>query len=340
LVYRPQLLFGVLGAFSVASIQQRGTWKALREPRVMVFVAVSVLPAVLYYGHGVVVARHFGWKFAESFRPYLFLHAEFWRGWRDLALAAVGYTMLVGSLLGAALLRAGLARAIIVGLVAGYFAFGLCFNMHIHTHGYYHAQLIPIVAIAAAPLFVAIVERLSLVVLGWHWWLPAASVLVLGAYAGAHEVRDRLSSPTLYESPTIARQIGDVVHHSSRVVFLSRYYGQPLEYHGELAGAYWPRRITYYLERQATDEELSIEERLRRLRFVPEYFVITAFDEYRKNHADLRQYLLSHCVPVAQAPEYLIYGECTSTRSALATPGVANEARQTRGRSSKPLEVR
>ena len=66
----------------------------------------------------------------------------------------------------------------------------------------------------------------------------------------------------------------------------------------------------------------SVEERLRSLGsglaraeagFVPDYFVITDFDEFERHHSDLREYLTSNCQTVAEADRYLIYGSCLNT---------------------------
>ena len=39
------------------------------------------------------------------------------------------------------------------GLWGGYFLFGLVFTYHIHTHGYYSLQFVPIVALSLGPLW-------------------------------------------------------------------------------------------------------------------------------------------------------------------------------------------
>ena len=122
------------------------------------------------------------------------------------------------------------------------------------------------------------------------------------------DIRTRVGAQ-VFESAEVAQEIGRIVNHSDRVVFLARYYGQPLQYNGELTGAYWPRPVTYYLVRR-DEPELTVDQRLDALGFVPEYFVITDFGEYEKHHNDLKQYLVDQCIAVAGNDRYLIYGNC------------------------------
>jgi hypothetical protein len=86
------------------------------------------------------------------------------------------------------------------------------------------------------------------------------------------------------------------VQHSDRVVFVARNYGLPLQYNAELTGHHWPRSIEYWLYAGKGNGSCRLRSRYAALGFTPEYFVITHFDEYRKNHVDLQGYLESHFV--------------------------------------------
>lgn len=308
LVYRPLVLPALAGAFLVPQMQRHGFWKAPFSRESIVYGLVGLLPAVLYYGYATFIASYFGWKLTSSFRFHLWGHHEYWQGWWELALIAVGLPFLIAAAVGFMLLREGLPRAILIGLSVGYLVFGLMFTMHIHTHDYYHAQLIPLVAIAASPL-AAWMARAAL--RSSSLWPKLAAIVVAGVVtlSWARQVNAGLHRAG-FEPPETAQEIGRLVGHSDRVVFLSRYYGLALQYLGEFTGAYWPRPITYWLYRTEGESELSIAERLDALGFEPEYFVITFFREYEKNHADLAVYLESHCTLTAKSDAYLIYERC------------------------------
>jgi hypothetical protein len=308
LLYRPLVMFPLLGAFTALALH-KGGWKRLVDRRFPIFPAISLLPAILYYGYGTFVAGFLRSQVEMSFRPYLLARHEFWMGWLTCIGWAVGYAAPIGALLGVPMLRKGWPRSLVVGLGIGYVMFGLVFTMHIHTHVYYQAVLISIIAISLGPLVTLIANRFRRASDRWYWWLAVAGAVVLAASSTFLAVRRQLGSQ-VFESVETAREIGEIVHHSSRVVFLARYYGMPLQCNGELTGAYWPRRITYYLYRRG-EPELSIKQRLDALGFWPEYFVITDFDEFESNHPDLKAYLADSCVLVAKNDRYLIYNACT-----------------------------
>ncbi len=308
-LHRPLVLFPLLGAFTAMTLSEGFDWKRVIDGRLPAFAAISLVPAVLYYGYGVLGAGVLRPQVQMSFRPYLLSEREYWMGWLYLANHAVGSWPIIGAVIGLPMLRKGLPRALLAGLGAGYVAFGLVFTQHIHTHDYYQAMLIPIVAIALGPLVVLVAGRLRQAPGRWTKRLVVAGALGLALAFSFLEVRAQVGSQ-VFESAETAREIGGIVNHSNRVVYLARYYGQPLQYNGELTGAYWPRSITYYLNRR-DEPELSIQQRLDALGFVPEYFVITDFSEYTKNHGDLQEYLTEYCALVADNARYLIYKDCT-----------------------------
>ena len=308
LIYRPLVLFALVGAFLVPRWSQRG-WRSLVERETWIYGLVATAPMVAYYGYATFVARFFGWKLTSSFRFDLWAHREYWLGWLDLAFYAVGLLGVVTAAIGVPWLRRGLPRSIVAGLALGYVVFGLLFTMHVHTHGYYHAQLIPIVALASAPLAAALVERVLQDSDSPLWWVPAAVVGLVLATVGARELGARIRLAK-FESERAAAEIGRIVGHSRRVVWVSRYYGIPLQYNALIAGSFWPRPVTYWLYRTAGERELSIRERIDGLGFVPEFFVITFFSEYETHHADLARYLAERCTLKSESSEYLVYERC------------------------------
>jgi hypothetical protein len=313
LVYRPLVMPAVVLAFVLPVIHAEGWKRGLFSRSSVIFGLVATVPAFAYYGYGAFIARYFQWKLTSSFMFSLYGHREFWQEWFLIALSELDVTFLALATLGVVLLARGLARTIVVALGLGYLVFGLAFTYHIHTHGYYQAQAMPAVALAASPLILMLVRRAFADESRWLRILPA---LVVAMLAGSWwmEVRSRINR-TSVESPAVATEIGNLVRHSNRVVFLSRYYGLSLQYLGEFAGQYWPRASTYWLYRPAGEQPRSLRDRMMALPFEPEYFVITHFPEYAANHADLRQYLESHCVPVAMTDQYHIFGSCRTPGS-------------------------
>jgi hypothetical protein len=306
-VNRPLVLFTLLAAFVALGISQRGIRKSLFHPQAVSFFVIGLLPTALYYGYGVFIANFFRWKVETSFRPSFLLHSGFWIGWSNGLLEVLGMTALIGALVGLPVLRRGLSRALLVGLGIGYVMFGLLFTLHIHTHSYYHAQLIPIIAM---PLGATVALTVRWLRAKWkgYWGLPALGILALVMFSSFQEVRGRLGKQVI-ESEEVAKEIGTLVNHSRRVVFVSPYYGLPLQYNGELTGSYWPTSMTYRLYKEPYGHR-SIEDRLTALGFVPEYVVITDFSFFNTYHSDFKQYLIKKCSLVAETSQYLIYHSC------------------------------
>jgi 4-amino-4-deoxy-L-arabinose transferase-like glycosyltransferase len=308
LLVRPLVLFPIFAVFLAVCLRRKPGLRGLLNRHTLLFTLISLAPAAAYYGYTVLFDGVMFWKVTTSFMPHLFLTREYWRDWLLVATNSLGAATLIVALVGGALFRPGLPMAFALALAASYILFGLVFNVHIHTHDYYHLQLIPLVGMSLGLVVAAVLGHLRRAAPGWLHWLPVGGALLLLALFTFRETRATMSR-IQYESQETAEEIGEIVGHSTRTVFLSRYYGAPLLYYAEIAGAYWPRRITYWLYRAPGERELSIEERLAQLDFTPEYFVITHMSEYERNHADLRAYLAS-CPLVAASDAYLVYRYC------------------------------
>jgi hypothetical protein len=226
-------LFALFGAFIALTILRTGVSRRIMGWPLVTFTIVSLLLPFGYYGYGILVADYLRWKVDSSFRPYLFLQIAYWRDWFLLGVSAAGLTTLIAALLGAPLMK-GVARTLAIGLGVGYVVFGLVFTYHIATHGYYHLQLIPLVALCGAPSAAIIVRRLRQSMPS-AWWLPVLASLLVLLYFDVREVRN-VQLAQVFESEQTAKEIGEIVHHSNRTVFLAYHYGLPLQYYGELSG--------------------------------------------------------------------------------------------------------
>ena len=123
-------------------------------------------------------------------------------------------------------------------------------------------------------------------------------------------IRDTMASQDITEDEKTAQEIGEIVQHSNKVVYIASYYGRPLEYLGELSGSYWPRKISDTDRILRYEHPRSVKERLDTLDFFPEYFVITDFKEFNRHHADLKKYLINHCSLLVENDKYIIYSVC------------------------------
>jgi 4-amino-4-deoxy-L-arabinose transferase-like glycosyltransferase len=68
---RPLVLFAILCAILALAIQKYQDWRKILNMRLVVFVGVSLLPAIIYYGYAISIAGFMRWKISTSFMPYL-----------------------------------------------------------------------------------------------------------------------------------------------------------------------------------------------------------------------------------------------------------------------------
>lgn len=265
------------------------------------------LPAV-YYGIGILNGSLQG-QTELSFRPYLLLRPTYWKVFIQMGLNVIGTIATAGAILGFFLTDRSFVRFIIVGLLTGYVVFGLVFNYHIITHDYYHIQAFALVTIGLAACAQHLIQALQRSA-PQFWLAPIAAIILLSVYTGTTEARETLYQQN-FEDPRIATEIGELIHHSSRTVYVASHYGLPLIYYGEFSGADWRVRIEDPLYRPTGEKERSVEERLSHLGFEPEYFVITNFNLMERKHADLQAYLDKNCRILVEREQFLIYNSCT-----------------------------
>jgi 4-amino-4-deoxy-L-arabinose transferase-like glycosyltransferase len=308
---RPLILFTILSAFTSLAICREKTWKIIFRLQFIIFVILSLMPAILFYGYGIIFAGFLRWKVETSFIPQLLFSSSYWKDWLQTAIGAVGFTPLITALLGVPMLRKGLNRDLMIGLGIGYVIYCIIFSYHIRFASYYHLQLVPIIALSIAPLIILIANHLRNKCNKWYLYIPVTCAVLLVILFNIHNVRNKIIYQARYENEKLAEEIGSIVNHSIRTIHLASYYGMPLEYFGELSGAYWSRSISDRDRALGINRVQSVEERLNDLDFSPEYFIITDFRQFERHHSDLEKFLTEKCSIIAKTDKYLIYGQCS-----------------------------
>jgi hypothetical protein len=308
LLVRPLVIFILFSVFITLSISNKGTWKAIFNRHAIVFILIALAFPFAFYGVGILITGTLSGQAALSFRPHLLLKPQFWEGWFELAVRVFSQTAVIAAFAGWILIGKKTAQSLGIGMLIGYFIFGVFFTYHIITHSYYHIQFFPAIALGAS-VFMVYLGRLLKQKLGNNWWAPIGAILLFFMYFSYQDHRDELYT-RVFEDPKLAVEIGEAVNHSSRTVFISYHYGAPLEYYGEFAGAPWPNRIDDPFYRPPGEREKSIEERLKSLGYDPDYFIITNFDLYHKKHKDLQAYLEANCTIHTRSEKYLIFKDC------------------------------
>jgi len=273
-VVLPALVWTLEGGWHEASYRVR---------RSALFGGIVLLVGLPYYVFGLVG----GWLAGQarmSFVPSLLYTAGFWRGWLIQVHTVVGSALLVCGLVGFLLFADNRPRHFVGSLWLAYVVMGLTFDYHISTHNYYSLPLVPIVALSVAPLG----ERLA-AMLEQTWGSEQARLLLAGVLGvavslAAFPLLVRVTKPPDHRILERSGLIGEVVHHSSHCLFLAPFYGKPLEYHGLVAGRWWPNRVDLELERMTLGRPPA-GPTARLTRYLEEgpadYFIVTDPWEFR-----------------------------------------------------------
>jgi 4-amino-4-deoxy-L-arabinose transferase-like glycosyltransferase len=305
---KPVCLFAIFGAFISLNIYRQGFRRTILSPSLLVFVALSVLPVVSYLFYGSFIAGFLQGQTQGRIMPHLLLSRVFWGSWLIQIDKVIGYVALIGGFLGVLMVRKGGAKALLMGLWAGYFLFGLAFAYHIHTHDYYQLQFIPIIALSLGPIGALIINHLSQIYTPWYWRSILIATFCFAVLLSLYRTRWDLINPDFEREVKIAQEIGEAVDHSTNTIFLAANYGGPLIYHGDLSGYNWPQSGDFQYQELQGQRVTSPEERLNSLisNDPPEYFIVTDFEEFEVQQA-LKELLTSEFPIVSETGDYLIF---------------------------------
>jgi hypothetical protein len=304
---RPLVLFAISGAFLGLSLYQYKSGQKQVLKKITAFFFISYIPILFYYGYEIFITENLRQQVGVSFLPQLLLTKDYWKGWMQTATNAIGLTPLLAAIIGIPLITLGAYRALLIGLGAGYILFCLLFTYHIRYAEYYHAQLIPIVALSFTPLVSVLWRHARGSANNRIWSLFYIAAIILLGYFNFREINRSIGSSAGIERKEVAEEIGNVVDHSSQTVYVASYYGWPLEYYAELTGTYWPRSVSDIDSALGVHQVVSVEDRLENLGFTPEYFIITDFSEFNRHHSDLKVFLSQNTELMAESEAYLIY---------------------------------
>jgi hypothetical protein len=307
---KPVAVFVIFAAYVALEAIRRRERRAVGASGAL-FVLGSLLPAAMYYVPGVVGSEALAHQAESSFQPSLLLDPSYWQLWMRQIRVVVGFTAFVGALLGLTLSR---NRPLLLALWSGYVAFCLAFPYHIHTHDYYHLQLVPIVALSLGPLAEIIADRLRTIEGGFHWRRAPTALLVLSLVlaiatsvrAAGERVRAEGELPR--REAQVAEAIGNAIGQSTDAVVLASNYGKVLAYHGDIAVVPWPYRYDIRDDERLAGRPITSDEIFRRIsaQVRPEFFVVTDSAELSAQRG-LRLLLETRYSRLVETPDYTVF---------------------------------
>jgi len=289
--------FFVIGGGLGAVLAYPGIRKALKLSQTWVMALVGILPAGIYLYYGLYVARFLGQQFEDRFYPELLISPNFYLRWFLKIDLVIGALVLALALLGWLLFANRPLRIFLLSLFAAYVLFGFVFDYHISSHDYYSLPLIPITALALAPLAADLLARLQEKLQDSRFLSACAIIIFLGAL-GLLSVKEYLDLRTDDYRPQAAfwTKVGDKIDHQPGVIAITSDYGYPLKYYGWQNNDPWP----------LAPDIKNFPKTFRQLAGYKSYFLITDFDEFNRQ-PKLRNRLQRRYPVLAQGKGFIVY---------------------------------
>jgi hypothetical protein len=331
----------VFPVFFFLSAQRLGFVRAIGNLRTVLFAVLPLAPAVAFYLYSAAKGGFIKEQSSFACMPHLLLEPFFWRGWAIMIGRAVGWIPFVAGLLAAVFSPRGRYKMLLLGLFFGYLAYGLVFNYNIHTHDYYSLPLVPIVALALGVVAERALQHAGEMSTQRRRAAVFAGLIVAVALgAGALLTKKLLGknvSPQLKETMNSAgnligfnkkflsflgredaanraqvedsEQIGQLVSHSVKTVFLADDDGKALLYHGEFGGGRWPTsgmmKNARVEGRNPLPETVEDFEAFAK-KWQAEYFVVTNLPDFSAQTA-LHDYVSASYPVLAKSDRYVIF---------------------------------
>jgi 4-amino-4-deoxy-L-arabinose transferase-like glycosyltransferase len=277
-------IFTILPLVALVMTDERAPMRQ-RVRSTVLYAAIALSLPLLYYVPAFFSGSDLTTQARGSFSLQPLVTASFWRGWVMLLERLPGFVILIAGLTGLVVSPPGRIRQFLFALWCGYPILGLLFTYHIHTHDYYGLPIL-----VAASLSISILAGRITSVARKVWpertgTLLLVGILSLAVLLAAGSVIARVTAIGDLPIVTTWLDAGRVVGHSSRSIFLARWYGKPLQYHGQLAGFSWPTQNDYHLAAQAGAPLEEPDKALLRLitEEGAEYFIVTDLDEFEKH---------------------------------------------------------
>ena len=207
----------------------KGFVEAFKSGRLWILGVITVLPTAIYYSYMIFLAGNIKDYSRVAFQSHILGQEFFWRGWLFQIDNVIGLTALIGSLLGLLFFEKRLAKVMLCGLWFSYVVYSFLFSYHIATHNYYQLPLVPTVAICLGGVGSAIAARLNKTSRKWFLQISVLTIIFFGVFLSIYTMLPKLYPQGIEEYMKILQQIGGEVGHSRKTIFLTDFYGKPLQ---------------------------------------------------------------------------------------------------------------
>lgn len=303
LIKTPAVFF--VGISMIGIVLLKGFKNSLRDWRVYLVAAISLLPAIIYYTLSATVGGNAGAIFGARWVPALFSDPKWYLNWLMLARFVVGFYPIVISLLGFFLIKEKNYRALYFCLWLGYLLYGFMFAYHIYTHNYYHLPLIPIIAIGFGVVGGEIFARLEGRSLGWAFKTLVMMLFLFSIGLSVMKPRGEMIGASYRHEAKYWQELGDKIGHDSSVIALTHDYGYRINYWGFIQPTLWPTMGDLTVKQLIGSTDPEFETLFNMRTEGKDYFLVTLLGEL-ESQTDLKQYLFDH-YPYEQGDGFYLF---------------------------------
>lgn len=328
------VIFPIFGGFIFLGIYKKGFKKFVFNVHTIQFFFISLIMGLVYYAYRLLFHYSLKGGLAQVYLPDLLFTSFFWKGWLQQISKVTGLIPFFLAILCFFKLRDRTVKALVLGMLSGYFFYGIIFIYTTATHDYYQIALFPIVVILLGQISKLVEGRvkipfvqkkigLSLVFSLLTLFIVVFS-LVYNFYFLNHSTENKAKWPSIllcgnqfaYFSnnrigPEIiahAREIGEAVKHSTRTIILSGAYGIPLMYFGGFYGKSWPTMDDFWYNRLRGIPEPNATGRFNEYfgKVDPEYFIVHD-KQLLDEQPGLKAFLKKRFTLIKEARDYMIF---------------------------------
>ena len=303
LIKTPAVFF--VGIPMIGVVLLKGLKKSLRDWRVYLVAAISLLPAVIYTALSATVGGNAGAIFGARWVPALFSDPKWYLNWLMLARLVVGFFPIVISLLGFFLIQDRKYQALYFCMWLGYLLYGFMFAYHIYTHNYYHLPLIPVVAMGFGVIGGELFSRLESKNLSRFFRLLVLLLFLFAIGLNVMKARGEMLGKSYRHEAKYWKELGEKIGQNANTIALTHDYGYRINYWGFVQPTLWPTQGDMTVKKLIGSTDPEFEALFKMRTEGKDYFLVTLLGDF-ESQADLHQYLFEN-YPYEQGDGYYLF---------------------------------
>ena len=299
-------IFPLLGAFSFVILTTRGLKQTVKDPQVWTLAIITALPTAIFMIDSLYISKTSNLSTTLRFFPSFWTDPSFYVRWKNMIGNTLGFGAFLMAFLGIFLAKPGRDRSLLLGLVAGYVAYGLMFAYHITTHNYYQLPLFVFISLSLSFVAKALFQKLTEINNESNIARLSVAVLILfGIGFEMWNVRVELIRDDYRAEPQFWADLGDKLGHTTPVLGLTQDYGNRLAYWGWKITEQWPTTGDQNL-RELAGVAKTFDEIFTERVEGKQYFLVTNFNQFDRQQ-ELKEKLFSTYPILEQNSEYIIF---------------------------------